>query len=230
MSVRARVEWVGRQPGFTGTVEIHQRDPRDPAVYHVRLDLGRERAGRLCGFHIHQNPTTHADDLKRTCASCGGHFNPLNQTHGSVLNHDPHRRHAGDLINNVLCDEHGKVDVVFRDDLAILIPTDNKPYSVFGKSLVVHEGTDDLGRRGAFTGRPPCISGTEQWQPHLGTFRAYEDPAKAAESLKTGNAGARIACGNIVRVMDCVESPRGYDILRAHYGTQAQPTDTFSTR
>ena len=64
-----------------------------------------------------------------------------------------------------------------RGSTAALTPTDKHislfgPYSIIGRTVVVHEGTDDFGKGGH------------------------------ADSLKTGNAGGRAACG----VM-CVSTP-----------------------
>ena len=71
-------------------------------------------------------------------------------------------RHVGDL-GNVEADAEGNGKYEIMDRLVML----QGPFSVVGRSCVLHKGTDDLGRGG-------------------------DD-----ESLKTGNAGARIACGVI---------------------------------
>jgi superoxide dismutase, Cu-Zn family len=71
-------------------------------------------------------------------------------------------RHVGDL-GNVQADAEGKGHYEHSDSLVHLFG----PYSVIGRSCVLHRQTDDLGEGGD------------------------------AESLKTGNAGARIACGVI---------------------------------
>ena len=199
--MKATVEWTAKRDGVQGTVRISQRDRHSPAVYEVSIDVGRPG---LYGFHIHQNPATGGpEDLEQTCASCGGHFNPLGKEHGSVLNSNPDERHAGDLINNVWADENGHIRVTFEDDLAILIPSppDNKNYTVIGKSLVLHQDTDDLGRGGRYEGgHPPYIYGKQEWRAHRGEFVRYSQPDLLAGSAQTGNAGSRMACGNIVRV------------------------------
>ena len=71
-------------------------------------------------------------------------------------------RHIGDL-GNVQGDDDGTGKYELEDRLVSL----HGPFSVVGRSCVLHLKTDDLGRGGD------------------------------AESLKTGNAGARIACGVI---------------------------------
>ena len=201
--MHAAVRWVGQRDGFSGVVSIWQPSPDASAVWTVQLDLGKDASNGLFGFHVHTNPARGEADLEKTCARCGGHFNPTGQTHGSVLNPDPRRRHAGDLINNVKTDQRGRVRVRFTDDMATLIETASRPYSIIGRSLVVHADTDDLGRQGLFRGgHPPHINGNGCWVPQSGVFTEYASKSpRFAESLRTGNAGARIACGNIVRVV-----------------------------
>ncbi|KAL4246641.1 Superoxide dismutase [Cu-Zn] [Abortiporus biennis] len=106
------------------------------------------------GFHIHVS-----GDLSNGCLSAGSHFNPYNKNHGAPSDST---RHVGDL-GNVESDEFGNAKFTIEDKLVSL----NGPSSVVGRSVVLHAGTDDLGKGG-------------------------DD-----ESLKTGNAGARAACGVI---------------------------------
>jgi Cu-Zn family superoxide dismutase len=51
--------------------------------------------------------------------------------------------------------------------------------SIIGKSVVIHDGVDDLGKGG------------------LGPNGEVVDPKKRESSLKTGNAGGRMACAII---------------------------------
>ena len=106
------------------------------------------------GFHVHQ-----FGDLTNGCASCGGHFNPAGKTHGAPTDAV---RHAGDL-GNVVADKNGVAAISIVDEQ---IPIGG-PHSIVGRAIVVHAGTDDLGKGGN------------------------------DESLKTGNAGGRVACGVI---------------------------------
>ena len=85
-------------------------------------------------------------------------------SHFRMHDGDVHGRHAGDL-GNVHTDVDGNVDVRITTRHVSLVPG-SKAY-VVGRSVVLHELTDDLGLGGD------------------------------AESEKTGNAGARIACGVI---------------------------------
>ncbi|KAJ6477371.1 superoxide dismutase [Mycena vitilis] len=111
------------------------------------------------GFHIHQ-----FGDLSDGCLSAGPHFNPFGMNHGAPSDTE---RHVGDL-GNIKTDESGSASFKLEDSLISL----NGPLSILGRAVVLHAGTDDLGRGG--------------------------DP----ESLKTGNAGARAACGVIGLTVD----------------------------
>jgi Cu-Zn family superoxide dismutase len=106
------------------------------------------------GMHIH----TFGDNTNG-CTSAGPHFNPHSKNHGAP---EDEERHVGDL-GNIETDAQGNSRGTIQDKLIKLIG----PESVVGRTVVVHAGTDDLGKGG------------------------HE------ESLKTGNAGPRPACGVI---------------------------------
>ena len=106
------------------------------------------------GFHIHE-----FGNLTNACLTAGAHYNPHGKTHGGPADEE---RHVGDL-GNVVADEHGNAELVLEEKLVRL----TGEFSVIGRSCVVHESEDDLGRGG------------------------YPD------SLTTGHAGGRIACGII---------------------------------
>jgi len=74
----------------------------------------------------------------------------------------PQNRHVGDL-GNIEADESGKAAFNFNDPQLKL----TGEHSIVGRSVVVHAGTDDLGRGG------------------------HDD------SKTTGHAGGRVACGVI---------------------------------
>jgi superoxide dismutase, Cu-Zn family len=108
----------------------------------------------LHGFHIHE-----FGDLSDGCKSAGAHYNPKGMTHGGL--HDK-VRHVGDL-GNVKANEKGVGKFLLWDKMVKLTGKN----SIIGRSLVIHEKEDDLGR----TNHP--------------------------DSKTTGNSGARIACGVI---------------------------------
>ena len=105
-------------------------------------------------IHIHET-----GDMRKGCMSLKAHYNPHNKNHGGPNDKD---RHVGDF-GNITADKNGEVNVTFMSDLVKL----KGKTSVIGRSFVIHEGIDDLGRGGN------------------------------EESLKTGNAGGRMGCGVI---------------------------------
>ncbi|CAJ0600594.1 unnamed protein product [Cylicocyclus nassatus] len=107
------------------------------------------------GFHVHEEGS-----LGNGCLDAGGHFNPTNETHGAPSDEI---RHVGDLGN--VYAQNGGIAVIYMHDPVISLTGDD---SIVGKSLVIHEGGDDLG---------------------LGS-----DPS----SQETGNSGGRFGCGIIV--------------------------------
>ncbi|KAF2748086.1 copper/zinc binding superoxide dismutase [Sporormia fimetaria CBS 119925] len=135
-----------------GTVTFEQESESSPTT--VSWNISGHDANAERGWHIHA-----FGDNTNGCTSAGPHFNPHNKTHGAP---DDEERHVGDL-GNLKTDGQGNAQGSKQDKLIQLIG----PNSVIGRTVVIHAGTDDLGRGG------------------------HE------ESKKTGNAGARPACGVI---------------------------------
>ncbi|KAJ4386880.1 Superoxide dismutase [Cu-Zn] [Gnomoniopsis sp. IMI 355080] len=137
---------------IAGTVTFEQASESDPTT--VSWDITGHDANAERGMHIH----TFGDNTNG-CTSAGPHFNPHNKTHGAPSDEN---RHVGDL-GNITTDAQGNSKGSVQDKHIKLIG----PESVVGRTVVVHSGTDDLGKGGN------------------------------EESLKTGNAGTRPACGVI---------------------------------
>ena len=135
---------------------------------NIEWDLKQCGLEGLHGFHIHEFA-----DFSNGCLSAGPHYNPHKVQHGPQSG-EKTQRHVGDL-GNVTMDKNGNARGSFVDHLVQL----HGPYSVIGRSVMVHADEDDLG---------------------LGdNSKAGEEspPQNGFVSKVTGNAGARIACGEI---------------------------------
>ncbi|XP_048381994.1 uncharacterized protein LOC125450068 [Stegostoma tigrinum] len=110
---------------ITGNIRIRRQRGNGT---EVMLDLSGFPGGRRAhAIHVHE-----FGDLSNGCELLGGHFNPHNRKHGS---------HAGDL-GNVQPGPDGSVHETLTGILLQL----QGLHSVIGRSIVVHEGEDDLGR------------------------------------------------------------------------------------
>jgi len=118
-----------------GVLEFHQ-DPGHPVT--VRGEIIGLPPNTPHGFHIHES-----GDLRNPqnpCLSAGAHFNPYMNTHGAP---GDSVRHIGDL-GNIVADGNGVARIDFQDSAISL----DGPLSIVGRTVVVHEKVDDLGRDG----------------------------------------------------------------------------------
>lgn len=121
----------------------------------IQAHLSHLKPNREYAWHIHE-----AGDLRpQKCKGACSHYNPYGKKHGSLTSKE---RHVGDL-GNLKTNSRGESKTRIRTKSVKL----RGKYSVVGRSVVIHEKSDDLG-----------LGGT-------------------TESLKTGSAGGRIACGVI---------------------------------
>ena len=107
------------------------------------------------GFHVHEMGNL----LKSDCSQCKGHWNPTNKTHGGL---NDVNSHAGDL-GNIQANENGEVLTHITTNKLTLYGKN----SILGRSIIIHEDEDDLGK------------------------------GNHDDSLTTGHAGKRIDCAVI---------------------------------
>jgi copper chaperone for superoxide dismutase len=119
----------------------------------VEATISGLSAGKKHGLHVHEY-----GDISEGDATVGDHWNPYNKKHGTVYDTE---KHAGDL-GNVVVDHNGDATLVVESDAL-------KVRDIIGRSVVLKEGEDDLGRGGN------------------------------EESERSGNAGRGIAFGIVAR-------------------------------
>lgn len=170
--------------------------------------LGVEVHFHLKGFGPNETHAIHIHEFQSPtldCAEMGGHFNPTNMPHGSHIYDSPQSHHAGDLINNFTTDKKGNFEYVYIDP-AISVDVRSKK-CIIGRSLVIHGFPDDLGKKGRWINGnllpyrnmndSQLIDICKDLQYKNLRTREQRISKLEEESLKTGNAGKRIACGNI---------------------------------
>lgn len=86
------------------------------------------------GFHIHEKGNL----LKSDCTECGGHWNPTNKQHGGLKDSNSH---AGDL-GNISANDLGQVNTHLSTNKITLFGKN----SILGRSIIVHNDEDDLGK------------------------------------------------------------------------------------
>tara|TARA_B100001248_G_scaffold140249_1_gene105334 strand:- start:4520 stop:4981 length:462 start_codon:yes stop_codon:yes gene_type:complete len=133
-----------------GYIKLEQKLKQNKTKISIRL----KGLTGTHALHIHE-----CGDLTKGCDSACAHYNPHNKNHGGPNDKE---RHVGDL-GNIKFNSKKECNIDIEDRLIKL----RGKYSVIGRSFVIHEGIDDLGKGGN------------------------------AESLRTGNAGKRIGCGII---------------------------------
>ena len=105
------------------------------------------------GFHIHES-----GDLRDGCNSLCSHYNPHSMQHGGLTDENSH---AGDL-GNIYADMNGQCNGQIITDKFCL-------HEIIGRSVIIHEDPDDLGK------------------------------SNEKDSKTTGHSGKRIGCGVIGR-------------------------------
>mmetsp|Transcript_443 Transcript_443/g.632 ORF Transcript_443/g.632 Transcript_443/m.632 type:complete len:156 (-) Transcript_443:27-494(-) len=115
-----------------GSVSLFQA--KEDSTTTIEGTLTKLKPGRH-GFHIHAY-----GDIDGDLSGVGPIFNPFGKNHGAP---DDEERMVGDL-GNIEVNENGEAKIVIDDHLVKLIG----PHSVIGRSIVIKENEDDLGRGG----------------------------------------------------------------------------------
>lgn len=202
-----------------GSIRLRQKSPDYPLRFDV--DVRGLASNSLHGFHIHEKQMTPTSDWNASCQQCGGHFNPTSMHHGHSFdlstmrfrNKDVPRHHVGDLINNIKTDAEGRAKVSFEIHYLTLYDPDPEPavmtkkwkFNICGRSIVVHEGTDDLGLGVTCQVMPylsPSLFDANRIKLHVreevrSYAKAYKNAKMQTDSIHSGNAGKRLACLNI---------------------------------
>ncbi len=142
-----------------GLVQFEQIDAQTCRIKYKFKNVPQGRHG----FHVHEKA-----DFSKGCNSAGEHYNPFWKMHGGPKDEN---RHVGDL-GNIEADANKIAQGEMTDKLIKLYGK----YNVLGRSMMVHDHEDDLGRG---------------WHP---------------ATYVTGNAGGRIACGEIIQVTELTSS------------------------
>ncbi len=161
---------------ISGTLVLSQSDPGSPV--YISGDIVGLTPG-FHGFHVHE-----IGDTSEGCKAAGSHFNPHEQTHGAP---NDTVRHVGDLgdIFTEAGEDVTRVDIV--DKVASLYTGKS---NVLGRTIVIHAGMTLLN---SSYGCALCSYNDAYFIIGEDDLGDGDDD----ESLKTGNAGGRVACGII---------------------------------
>jgi Cu-Zn family superoxide dismutase len=113
-----------------GLVHMEETEPQGPVKFMV--DIRGATKGKH-GFHVHKS-----GNMIHAPQSLCEHFNPTGATHGNL---NTKNSHVGDL-GNIYFDDKNICQVSF---IAKRVRLRGKR-SIIGRSLIVHEKEDDLGR------------------------------------------------------------------------------------
>lgn len=144
-----------------GFIELNKENIKYKIKVTGNLSKLEAYKGKKLGLHIHTQ-----GDISDDCKKCGSHYNPTLQFHGDVSG----ERHLGDL-GNIVIDENGTSNFVIYIT-SFPFPNDILLHKFIGRSVVLHDKEDDLGK------------------------------GNTLESVKTGDSGKRIACGIMGGIYD----------------------------
>jgi Cu-Zn family superoxide dismutase len=180
---------------ISGTVTFYSRPDK-----MIKIRLKGLEPHSTHAIHIHEY-----GDLTGGCDTLGAHFNPTGAQHGSDTHMNQGDHHHGDLMNNITADPCGHVALDYYSPYLT-------PPMVAGRSVVLHYYADDLGLQGTVVGGRggiftfyrdmsfqdlSLLCSERKYKIQGGRSREAMIHKLETESLKTGNAGARMACAII---------------------------------
>ncbi|OKL35714.1 superoxide dismutase family protein [Domibacillus mangrovi] len=127
----AMVEITNGEGQKVGTAELEQTD----AGVLIRLEASGLEPGTH-GFHIHETGKCEAPKFE----SAGGHFNPVDASHGVDHEKGPH---AGDLPNIEVGEDGAAQTEVTADQVTLKQGEQNSLLSEAGTALIIHAKADD---------------------------------------------------------------------------------------
>lgn len=142
-TLTAELHGTAADSQISGEVQFHEVDGGVKVLAHVEgVPPG------LHGFHVHEK-----GDCGDGGKAAGGHFNPDGHNHGDAVKDGIGAAHAGDLGNiEVGADGKGSLEKTVKG-----LTLDSGKYGVAGRSVILHEKTDDFGQpTGNAGGRIGC--------------------------------------------------------------------------
>lgn len=129
-----------------GSVYFIQENAKSSVIIQGVLHANHINHKSLKAIHIHE-----FGDLSDGCKTCGDHWNTTPYEHGGL--YDLHS-HTGDL-GNIIFSSKGISKINIQTNKMTLYGK----HSILGRSLVIHEGKDDLGRKNTYESRTTGTSG-----------------------------------------------------------------------
>ena len=172
--MEASVIWSeNKKYNISGYISFYQKDIEDPVQIVIYL---KGLPDGFHGIHIHEKGIEElTEDSEDCCDKLGGHFNvgPTWSLENQSGTKHGVNGHNGDLCNNIYF--HNNIaEKKFLSDKISLFEEDEK--YIINRSIIIHQDRDDC------------------------ALIDYKDEEKNIQKLITGNAGKRIACGNIEKV------------------------------
>lgn len=172
--MEAIVEWSkNKKFNLTGYIKFRQKFLQDPVTVEINL---QGISDGIRGFHIHEKKIEDLNEFSEECCDkLGGHFNVGERWSVENQSGTMHgaNGHNGDLCNNLYFKNNSCVKYFLTNKISLF---EGEEKCILERSVVIHEDKDDC------------------------ALIDYNSEEKNIQKYITGNAGKRIACGNIEKV------------------------------